>query len=53
MIQNSTNPLQIIVKTPGKRYVYKFVCNLDALLGCDAQRYFQLCGIEPQADKSD
>ena len=41
---------QIIVKTPGKRYVYKFVCNLDALLGCDAQRYFQLCGIEPQAD---
>jgi len=41
---------QIIVKTPGKRYVYKFVCNLDALLGCDAQRYFQLCGIEPHAD---
>eukprot|EP00118_Oscarella_pearsei_P002095 m.9473 g.9473 ORF g.9473 m.9473 type:complete len:454 (+) comp21377_c0_seq1:954-2315(+) len=27
----------IIHKVPGKRYVYKFVCDLESLLGCTAQ----------------
>jgi hypothetical protein len=31
----------IIQKTAGKRYVYRFVCNLEMVLKCDAKTYFQ------------
>jgi len=37
----------IIQKTAGKRYVYKFVCDLDRVFGCDSARYFAHLGIEP------
>jgi len=37
----------IIQKTAGKRYVYKFVCDLDRVFGCDSVRYFSHLGIEP------
>ena len=36
---------QIIQKTAGKRYVYRFVCDLGAVLGCDPKEYFQICGV--------
>ncbi|TRY73703.1 hypothetical protein TCAL_00911 [Tigriopus californicus] len=38
---------QIIQKTAGKRYVYRFVCNLETILGCDPKKYFSLIGINP------
>lgn len=38
---------QIIQKTAGKRYVYRFVCNLESILGCEPKKYFSLIGINP------
>ena len=38
---------KIIQKTAGKRYVYRFVCDLKAVLGCDPESYFALIGISP------
>lgn len=38
----------IIHKTPGRRYVYRFVCNLDDLLGCNPEQLFAACGLTPQ-----
>ncbi len=44
----------IIQKTAGKRYVYRFVCNLESVFGCDAQSYFRHFGIEPvKAEEND
>ena len=37
----------IIQKTAGKRYVYRFVCDLERVFGCNQERYFQHLGLEP------
>ena len=34
----------IICKTAGKRYVYRFTCDLEALLGVDPEKFFKLIG---------
>merc|ERR1712107_423070 len=38
----------IIHKTAGKRYVYRFVCDLQSLLGYKPEDFFNLIGIVPQ-----
>ena len=38
----------IIHKTPGKRYVYRFVCDMDRLLGCTAEQLFVVYGLSPR-----
>jgi len=38
----------IIHKTPGRRYVYRFILNLDALLGCSPGQLFNVFGLTPQ-----
>ncbi len=44
----------IIHKTAGKRYVYRFVCDLQNLLGYKPEDFFNLIGIVPQgADEDD
>ena len=43
----------IIHKTAGKRYVYRFVCDLQGLLGYTADELFAACGVTPQRDKED
>lgn len=41
----------IIHKTSGKRYVYRFVCNLENLLGYTPEELFAVYGLTPQEDK--
>ncbi|XP_055865952.1 protein C-ets-1-like isoform X3 [Biomphalaria glabrata] len=43
----------IIHKTAGKRYVYRFVCDLHNLLGYTPEELFEVCEIKPQKDKDD
>lgn len=43
----------IIHKTAGKRYVYKFVCDLKAMLGFTPEELFKTYELTPQADKDD
>ncbi|XP_012946644.1 transcriptional regulator ERG [Aplysia californica] len=43
----------IIHKTAGKRYVYRFVCDLQNLLGYTPSELFDACDIKPQKDKED
>ncbi len=43
----------IIHKTAGKRYVYRFVCDLKSLLGYSPEELFAACGLTPQKDKED
>ena len=43
----------IIHKTAGKRYVYRFVCDLQSLLGYKPEDFFNLIGIVPQAADED
>ncbi|ELU09562.1 hypothetical protein CAPTEDRAFT_136866 [Capitella teleta] len=43
----------IIHKTAGKRYVYRFVCDLQSLLGYTPEDLFKACNLTPQADKDD
>ncbi|CAG5125372.1 unnamed protein product [Candidula unifasciata] len=43
----------IIHKTAGKRYVYRFVCDLQNLLGYTPQELFDACDVKPQKDKED
>ncbi|KAK2170118.1 hypothetical protein LSH36_4g08022 [Paralvinella palmiformis] len=43
----------IIHKTAGKRYVYRFVCDLQNLLGYTPDELFAACGLTPQKDKED
>ncbi|XP_064618344.1 protein C-ets-1-like [Liolophura sinensis] len=43
----------IIHKTAGKRYVYRFVCDLQSLLGYTPEELFEACDIKPQKDKDD
>ncbi|XP_063058978.1 protein C-ets-2 [Engraulis encrasicolus] len=40
----------IIHKTPGKRYVYRFVCDLQNLLGYSAEDLHVMLGIQPDTD---
>ncbi|XP_012679047.2 protein C-ets-2 isoform X2 [Clupea harengus] len=40
----------IIHKTPGKRYVYRFVCDLQNLLGYSAEDLHILLGVQPDTD---
>lgn len=40
----------IIVKCPGRRYVYKFVNNLDKVLGHSAAQLHRMLGITPLED---
>ena len=37
----------IICKTAGKRYVYRFTCDLEALLGVAPEKFFKLIGATP------
>ena len=43
----------IIHKTAGKRYVYRFVCDLHSLLGYTPEELFEACDVKPQPDKDD
>lgn len=43
----------IIHKTAGKRYVYRFVCDLKNMLGYTPAELFKTCDLTPQADKDD
>ena len=43
----------IIHKTAGKRYVYRFVCDLHSLLGYTPEELFAACELTPQKDKDD
>ncbi|XP_076438360.1 transforming protein p54/c-ets-1-like isoform X2 [Babylonia areolata] len=43
----------IIHKTAGKRYVYRFVCDLNSLLGFTPEELFKACDVKPQKDKED
>lgn len=43
----------IIHKTAGKRYVYRFVCDLQSLLGYTPEELWEACDIKPQKDKDD
>ncbi|XP_067931793.1 protein C-ets-1-like isoform X2 [Watersipora subatra] len=43
----------IIHKTAGKRYVYRFVCDLKSMLGYTPEELFKACELTPQADKDD
>ncbi|KAJ8254769.1 hypothetical protein GJAV_G00197160 [Gymnothorax javanicus] len=41
----------IIHKTAGKRYVYRFVCNLQGLLGCDPRELRNVLDVLPNDDE--
>jgi len=43
----------IIHKTPGRRYVYRFVCNMAAVVGRSPQQLFAIYGVTPRADADD
>ncbi|CAB4067297.1 ETS1 [Lepeophtheirus salmonis] len=43
----------IICKTAGKRYVYRFVCDLRSLLGYNPEEFFAMMGITPQKASED
>jgi len=43
----------IIHKTPGRRYVYRFVCNMLAIVGHTPQQLFALYGVAPRLDRDD
>ena len=43
----------IIHKTAGKRYVYRFVCDLKNMLGYSPEELFKACDLTPQPDKDD
>ena len=38
----------ILVKTAGKRYIYKFVCDIQGLLGYSCQEVHAMMGISKQ-----
>ena len=38
----------ILVKTAGKRYIYKFVCDIQGLLGYTAQEVHGMMGVTKQ-----
>ncbi|KAL3882340.1 hypothetical protein ACJMK2_028693 [Sinanodonta woodiana] len=44
------NNKNIIHKTAGKRYVYRFVCDIQSLLGYAPDQLFNACHLRPQKD---
>ena len=38
----------IILKTAGKRYVYRFVCDLQGLLGYSPEEIHQMVDLKPE-----
>ena len=38
----------ILVKTAGKRYIYKFVCDIESLLGYSCQEVHSMMGVVKQ-----
>ena len=43
----------IIQKTGGKRYVYKFVCDMHSILGQTPAQFFTRVGVIPQITTED
>ena len=43
----------IICKTAGKRYVYRFTCDLDTLLGLSSDNFFRVIGATPSRPSDD
>ena len=43
----------IICKTAGKRYVYRFTCDLETLLGLNSENYFRVIGATPTRPADD
>ena len=43
----------IICKTAGKRYVYRFTCDLDTLLGFPPEKFFSVIGATPSKPSDD
>ncbi|KAL3886127.1 hypothetical protein ACJMK2_026143 [Sinanodonta woodiana] len=43
----------IIHKTAGKRYVYRFVCDIQSLIGYTPDQLFHACNLKPKKDKDD
>jgi hypothetical protein len=43
----------IIHKTPGRRYVYRFVCNMQAITGRSPAELFAEYGLSPQPARDD
>lgn len=43
----------IIHKTAGKRYVYRFVCDLQNLLGCSAEQLHAMVDLKPEKKEED
>ena len=43
----------IIQKTAGKRYVYRFVCNLDNMFACDRKEYFKMIGLQTNQEEEE
>ena len=41
----------IIHKTAGKRYVYRFVCDLQSLLGYTPEELHAMLDVKPDADE--
>ena len=42
----------IILKTAGKRYVYRFVCDLQGLLGYSPEEIHQMVDLKPEKKDS-
>lgn len=43
----------IIHKTAGKRYVYRFVCDLQQVLGVSADELFKMIELPPHKEKDE
>ena len=43
----------IIAKTTGKRYIYRFICDLTTLLGTGPEEFFALTGATPSNSDED
>ena len=43
----------IIHKTAGKRYVYRFVCDMQNLIGFTPEELWRRYGLSPQQDKDE
>ena len=43
----------IICKTAGKRYVYRFTCDLETLLGFPPEKFFNVIGATPSKPNDD
>ena len=43
----------IIHKTPGRRYVYRFVCNMLAIVGHTPEQLFAIYGVTPRLEHDD